>query len=222
MSSTTPTIGILGGTGALGSGLAYRWSKAGLKVVIGSRNPENAEATASTLQEQSGNVASVTGAGLKECASQADVIVIAVPWDAHKETVDTIASVSSGKVILDVVSPLGGGPGGLRALKPEAGSACQEAQNILVESHVVGGFHHVSAVKLSDVTSSSVDTDVMIVGDDDAALAVIEDLVSRIPGMRAVRSGKLMNASAVEGLTANLISANRYYKTHAGVRVTGV
>ena len=222
MSHVSPTIGILGGTGALGSGLAYRWNTAGLKVVIGSRNPESAAAAASKISDLTGHADIISGASLQECAAAADVIVVAVPWDAHRETVEIIKSESLGKVILDVVSPLGGGPGGLRALKPESGSACQEAQDILVDSHVIGGFHHVSAVKLSDSESASVETDVMIVGDNDEALAVVEDLVAQIPGMRAIRSGKLINASAVEGLTANLISANRYYKTHAGVRVTGI
>lgn len=222
MSLTNPIIGILGGTGALGSGLAYRWGKAGHTLVIGSRNPDNADTAAAKISELIGNSGSITGTGLKECAARADVIVIAVPWDAHLETVMAVKENSVGKIILDVVSPLAGGPGGLRAIKPEAGSASQEAQNILSESYVVGGFHHVSAVKLSDTNTPSVDCDVMIVGDEDQALTVIEKLVSDIPGMRGVRSGKLMNASAVEGLTANLISANRYYKTHAGIKVTGV
>lgn len=220
--SSQNTIGILGGTGALGRGLAYRWGRAGIPVILGSRDPERANIAAHEIQELLDTETTVTGASLQQCAAEADVVVIAVPWAAHDETLAEVGSQIGEKILLDVVVPLEGGPGGLRAVRPEAGSVCAVAQEMLPSARVVGGFHHVSFVKLQDVETSSIECDVMLVGNDGEAIATVQQLVEAIPGMRGVHAGKLSGAFAVEALTANLIGINRRYKTNAGVRVTGI
>jgi NADPH-dependent F420 reductase len=218
----TKSIGIIGGTGALGRGLAFRWARAGLPVIIGSRNRKAAEAAAAEVLALVGNTTPVIGEDVEQCAQMADIIVLAVPWDAHNSTVELISSRVIGKILLNVVSPLARGKGGIRALTIEEGSACAAAQNRAQSTRVVGGFHHVSAVKLSDEAATSVDSDVMLVADDLDAIDSVAELVRAIPGMRPIYAGKLAVAAAVEGLTANLIAANRHYKTNAGIRVTGV
>lgn len=222
MTKTRASIGILGGTGALGRGLAYRWGLAEIPVILGSRDPQRAEAAAEELRELVGESAMITGAGLQECAESADIVVIAVPWAAHDDTLEDVGDQIGEKILLNVVVPLEGGPGGLRAVRPEAGSVCAVAQGMLPQAKVVGGFHHVSYVKLQDVETPDIECDVMLVGDDNDALAVVQGLVEAIPGMRGVHAGKLTGAFAVEGLTANLIAMNRRYKTNAGIRVTGI
>lgn len=224
MSSIDKTIGIIGGTGPLGAGLAYRWALAGSRVVIGSRRVEAAHETAARVARTCGasHADRITGRGNEDCAREADFLVISVPWEAHDTTLQSIADHAVGKVVLDVVSPLEKGRGGMRAKRVEAGSASESAQNILPESRIVGGFHHVSAVKLGNVDLETVNTDVMLVGNDADAVSEVSTLVELIPGMRGIYAGKLESAAAVEGLTANLIAANRKYKTHAGIRVTGV
>ena len=219
---TNISIGILGGTGALGRGLAYRWAQAGYSVQLGSRDVARASDAAAEIQQLAGADARVSGASLEECAASADVVVIAVPWAAHDSTLEGLKDQIGDKVLLSVVVPLEGGPGGLRAVRPEEGSVCARAQALLPAAKVVGGFHHVSYVKLQDTEASSVDCDVMLVGDDGEALETVQLLVQAIPGMRGILAGKLLGAFAVEALTANLIGINRRYKTNAGVRITGI
>ncbi|RAM37338.1 NADPH-dependent F420 reductase [Arthrobacter globiformis] len=217
-----PSIGILGGTGALGGGLAYRWAAAGLTVTIGSRNEERAAEAAARISSAIPTAHSLTGAGLEECAANADVVVVAVPWDAHRETLEQIRDGVPGKIVIDVVNPLVFDKGGAYAPPVEEGSAAQQAQVLLPDSRVVAAFHHVSSVLLSDVTAETVDTDVMVLGDDAESTKKVQDLVRLIPGMRGIFAGKLRTAHAVEGLTANLIAVNRRYKTHAGIGLTNV
>ncbi|MDP9933759.1 NADPH-dependent F420 reductase [Paenarthrobacter nicotinovorans] len=217
-----PTIGILGGTGALGGGLALRWAATGLPVIIGSRDGSKAGDAAAFIQRKLREEGSVAGASLEDCAERADVVVVAVPWDAHAVTLEQVRSATTGKVVIDVVNPLAFDKGGAYAPQVEDGSAAQQAQRLLPESHVVAAFHHVSAVLLADLAIPSVDTDVMILGDDAESVKQVQELVSRIPGMRGIFAGKLRTAAAVEGLTANLIAINRRYKTHAGVGLTNV
>jgi hypothetical protein len=107
-------------------------------------------------------------------------------------------------------------------LPVDEGSACQQAAAVLPESRVVGAFHHVSAVLLLDPQVAEVDSDVLVLGDDREATDLVQALASRIPGMRGVYAGRLRNAHQVEGMTANLISVNRRYKAHAGLRITDI
>ncbi len=212
------TVAVLGGTGPQGRGLARRFAAAGLPVVIGSRSAERAAATAAELAEATGG--DVTGAANASAATTGDLVVVAVPWEGHGELVAGLAAELTGKVVVDCVNPLGFDKQGAFALVVEEGSAAQQAQALLPGSTVVGAFHNVSAVRLEDPEVASVDTDVLVLGDVREATDLVQDLCATIPGVRGVYGGRLRNAHQVEALTANLISVNRRYKSHAGVRVT--
>ena len=225
MSSPTPdpvpdvdalTVAVLGGTGEQGRGLARRLGLAGLRVVLGSRSAERAVAAAADLP---GEVSGLDNAG---AARAGDVVVFAVPWEGHRELLAELADDLAGKVVVDCVNPLGFDKQGAYALSVEEGSAAQQAQAVLPGSRVVAAFHHVSAVLLLDEQVETLDADVLVLGDDRAATDLVQALVARIPGMRGIYAGRLRNAHQVEALTANLISVNRRYKAHAGLRVTDV
>ncbi|SDN66848.1 NADPH-dependent F420 reductase [Actinacidiphila guanduensis] len=209
-------VGVLGGTGDQGRGLAYRLARAGQKVVIGSRSAERAQAAAQELG------AGVEGAENEECARRSDVVIVAVPWEGHGKTLEGLREALAGKLVVDCVNPLGFDKQGAYALTPEEGSAAQQAAALLPESRVTAAFHHLSAVLLQDPAVEEIDTDVMVLGDSRADTDVVQALAARIPGMRGVYAGRLRNAHQVESLVANLISVNRRYKAHAGLRVTDV
>ncbi|NUU23910.1 MAG: NADPH-dependent F420 reductase [Streptomycetaceae bacterium] len=209
-------VGVLGGTGEQGRGLAYRLAVAGQKVIIGSRSADRAESAAAELG------AGVRGTDNATCAADADVVVVAVPWEGHKELLVSLRDALAGKIVVDCVNPMGFDKQGAYALPVEEGSAAQQAAAVLPESRVTAAFHHVSAVLLLDPNVESLDTDIMVLGDERAATDVVQALASRIPGMRGVYAGRLRNAAQVEALTANLISVNRRYKVHAGIRITDV
>lgn len=209
-------LAVLGGTGEQGRGLARRYAMAGHRVIIGSRSAERA------AQAAEGLAGEVSGASNHDAAAAADVVVVAVPWEGHKELLAELAPVLAGKVVIDCVNPLGFDKQGAYALPVEEGSAAQQAAAVLPESRVVGAFHHVSAVLLLDEGVDAIDTDILVLGDDREATDLVQELVGRIKGMRGVYAGRLRNAHQVEALTANLISVNRRYKAHAGLRVTDV
>ena len=213
---TSQTIAVLGGTGPQGRGLARRFAEAGLSVVLGSRTLERATAAAAALAD----CGDVTGATNERAATLGDIVLVAVPWDGHRELLESLAADLAGKVVVDCVNPLGFDKQGPYALEVEEGSATQQALAVLPGSRVVGAFHHVSAVLLEDPAVTSVDTDVLVVGDDREATDLVQALASVVPGMRGVYGGRLRNAHQVEAFTANLIAVNRRYKAHAGVRVT--
>ncbi len=213
-------VAVLGGTGPQGRGLARRWATAGIPVVLGSRDASRAAEAAAELAAATGGT--VSGATNAEAAEQADVVVVAVPWDGHKELLESLASTLAGKVVVDCVNPLGFDKQGAYALPVEEGSAAQQAQAVLPEATVVGAFHNVSAVLLDDPDVATVDTDVFVLGDVREATDLVAALADAIPGVRGIFGGRLRNAHQVEALTANLISVNRRYKAHAGVRVTDV
>jgi NADPH-dependent F420 reductase len=222
MASTRPelTVAVLGGTGPQGRGLARRWATAGLTVVIGSRSAVRAEESAVQLAAETGG--DVRGATNHEAAAICDLAVVAVPYDGHSDLLRALAEPLAGKVVVDCVNPLGFDRQGAYALPVADGSAAQEAAAILTGSTVVAAFHHVSAVLLDDAEVSSVDTDVLVLGDDRDATDLVASLADVVPGMRGVYGGRLRNAHQVEALTANLISVNRRYKAHAGLRVTDI
>ena len=214
------TVAVLGGTGPQGRGLARRFAAAGLPVVIGSRSAERAAETATTLAEATGGT--VTGADNAGAAAAGDIVVVAVPWEGHGELLADLAPALTGKVVVDCVNPLGFDKQGAYALPVEEGSAAQQAQGILAESTVVGAFHNVSAVLLEDPEVERVDTDVLVLGDDREATDLVQALADVVPGMRGMYGGRIRNAHQVEALSANLISVNRRYKAHAGVRITDI
>lgn len=213
---TRVTVSVLGGTGEQGRGLALRFARAGHRVVIGSRSAERAREIAAALGE------CVTGATNEEAARAGDVVIIAVPWDGHKELLESLSGALVGKIVVDCVNPLGFDKQGAFALPVEEGSAAQQAAAVLPDARVVAAFHHISAVLLLDESVESIDTDVVVLGDDREATDIVQALAGRIPGIRGVYGGRLRNAGQVEAWTANLISMNRRYKSHAGVRITDV
>ena len=217
---TTLTVAVLGGTGPQGRGLARRFALAGLTVVIGSRTEEKGAAAGAELAEATGGEITVTD---NHAAAEAgDVVLVVVPWEGHAELLKDLAPALAGKVVVDCVNPLGFDKQGSYALPVEEGSATQQAAAILTESTVVGAFHHLSAVVLEDPAAETVESDVLVLGDDRTATDLVQALADTIPGVRGVYAGRIRNAHQVEALTANLISVNRRYKAHAGVRVTDI
>ncbi|MEV4414154.1 NADPH-dependent F420 reductase [Catellatospora sp. NPDC049609] len=214
------TVGILGGTGDQGRGLAYRLALAGQQVLIGSRSAERAQAAAQELTELSG--ASVGGGENADVAARSDVLIVAVPYAGHADTLAGLADALVGKIVVDCVNPLGFDKQGPYALKVAEGSAAQQAEALLPGARVTAAFHHVSAELLADPSVTSMDLDILVLGDDRDAVAVVQALAGRIPGMRGVHAGRLRNAGQVEALTANLIAMNKRYKAHSGIRVTDV
>ena len=214
------TFAVLGGTGPQGRGLARRFARAGLTVVIGSRTEEKGAAIGADLAEATGGA--VTGTDNLTAAASGDVVLVVVPWEGHGELLASIAPALAGKIVVDCVNPLGFDKQGAYALKVAEGSATEQAAAILTESRVVGAFHNVSATLLEDPEVTSVQTDVLVLGDDREATDLVQALADLVPGMRGLYGGRLRNAHQVEALTANLISINRRYKAHAGVRVTDV
>jgi 8-hydroxy-5-deazaflavin:NADPH oxidoreductase len=210
-------VGVLGGTGDQGRGLAYRLATAGNPVIIGSRSAERAESAAAKL-----GGGRIRGLANEDAAGEADVVIVAVPWEGHKDLLASLARALDGKIVIDCVNPLGFDKRGAYPLRVPEGSAAQQAAEVLPDSWVVGAFHHVSAVVLLDPEVTTVDLDVMVLGDDREATDLVQALAGRIPGVRGVYAGRLRNCGQIEALTANLVSINRRYKAHAGLRVTDI
>jgi 8-hydroxy-5-deazaflavin:NADPH oxidoreductase len=210
------TVAILGGTGDQGRGLAYRLAQAGQRVLIGSRTPSRAVDAATELGH------GVVGLGNEEAASQADVVIVAVPWEGHGSLLESLRSTLAGKLVVDCVNPLGFDNRGPYALPVPEGSAAEQAAALLPESTVCAAFHHVSASLLADPAVDEVHLDVLVLGEDRAAVQTVQALAGRINGMRGVYAGRLRNAHQVEAFTANLIAINRRYKMQAGIRVTAL
>ena len=162
----------------------------------------------------------ITG-GDNQQAAEADLVIVTVPYAGHAELLESLRELLSGKVVIDCVNPLGFDKQGPYPLGVPDGSAAQEAQRILPDSTVIAAFHHLSAARLEDPTVQDFDEDVLVLGEDRAAIGVVIALATAaLPGSRGVYAGRLRNAGQVEALTANLIAINRRYKTHAGLRIT--
>jgi NADPH-dependent F420 reductase len=213
------TIGVLGGTGDQGRGLAKRLARAGHTVVLGSRDAARASAAADSVQPSRGRLA-VTGASNLDAAG-ADLVIVAVPYEGHRELLAGLAGPLAGKVVVDCVNPMQFGPGGATMIDVPEGSAAQEAAAVLPDSTVVSAFHDVSAKKLLG-SGSSVPSDVLVCGDDPDANALVCALAGQIRGMRGIDVGPLRLSSVLESLTLVLIGVNKRYKTRSGVRITGV
>jgi NADPH-dependent F420 reductase len=214
------TVGILGGTGDQGRGLAYRLARAGQRIVIGSRTPERASVAAAEISAMTASVGTVSGGANADAAAASDVVIVAVPWAGHAELVSALRPQLAGKIVVDCVNPLGFDGHGPFALHVPEGSAAEQAAALLPESTVCAAFHHVSAVTLVDPAVERVDLDVLVLGDDREAAAVVQALAGRIDGVRGVFAGRLRNAGQVEAFTANLIAINKRYRAHSGIRVT--
>lgn len=217
---TILTVAVLGGTGKEGSGLAARWAAHGYRVIIGSRSPERAAAKAAELNERIGADV-VIGLGNLEAAEQADLVVLSVPYAAHRDTLMAVQDALDGKILVDVTVPLK--PPKVRVVHlPDGLSAAMEAQALLGEqTQVVAAFQNISAEHLVD-PDHQIDCDVLVCGDNKEAKAEVIKLVEAA-GMRGFDAGALQNAIAVESLTPVLIHLNRQYKGRgAGIRITGL
>ncbi len=211
-------IAVLGGTGKEGSGLARRWAVNGYHVIIGSRSEERAVEAAKQINEELGGEY-LTGMENSAAAEEADIVVLSVPYSAHRPTLEAVKDQLAGKTLVDVTVPT---PFPQPAVIPEGKSAAQEAQALVGDDvNVVSAFQNVSAGKLKKL-DSSVDTDVLITGDDEDAKKNVVALVEAA-GMRGIDAGPLANAIAAEALTAVLYHVNKTYKVRgAGIRITGV
>jgi NADPH-dependent F420 reductase len=194
---------------------------AGHTVILGSRDADRAVEAASHYDGvgHSSGRGGVSGAANAEAAA-AELVIVAVPYAGHAELLRSLSTELAGKIVIDCVNPLGFDKQGPYALKVDAGSAAQEAQEALPESTVVAAFHHVSAVHLDDPTVEQIEGDVLVLGEDRDAVQVVCELATAIPGARGIYAGRLRNAGQVEAFTANLIAINRRYKSHAGLKVT--
>jgi NADPH-dependent F420 reductase len=224
--SNKPTIAVIGGTGAEGSGLAVRWAANDYPIVIGSRSSEKATATAAELSAglskgPRGHPALIRGATNAEAASAGEIVVLSVPYDAQVATIDQIKEGAQGKLVITVVVPLKP-PRVATVWRPPGGSAAQEAQAQLGEGvSLVSAFHNISAIHLKDLNYQP-DCDVLVTGDDREAKQMAIKLAN-IAGFYGIDAGPLENSSVVEGLTSLLIGINVRHKVKgAGVRITGL
>src|SRR5687768_4075771 len=210
------TVTIVGGTGNLGTALAPRLGAPGVKIIIGSRDAEKAKKAVETIGRHL-RAGEIDGGTNREAVKEADFVVIAVPYEGHAQMVTDLKGQLAGKIVLDTVVPLNKG----RPFVPPAGSALQEAQQILGdEAPVVGALHNVSAVDLGDVDSPL--GDVLVCGDKRDAKEKVMEIIRRI-GARAFDGGPATNAYVIEGLTGVIIFLNRKYKSkHGSIRIVGI
>lgn len=213
-------IGILGGTGKEGKGLAYRWAKAGFSVIIGSRQMEKAKAAVDEILVILPEGCSIEGMTNEMAAEAADIVVLTVPYSVHKPMLEAIKEYVQGKIFIDVTVPLVP-PKVTKVQMPEAGSASLEAQKILGEQvFVVSAFQNISYEHL--LGNQSVDCDVLVCGSGKTARTVVLELV-KAAGLKGWDAGVLENSVVVEGLTSILININKQYGvSSAGIRITGV
>jgi len=213
------SIAILGGTGKEGKGLAYRWAKAGYRIIIGSRTDEKAKSAAQELMDMLSGDALIEGTNNVEAAKKANIVVLTVPYSAHKETIEAVKDVVVGKLFIDVTAPLVP-PKVAKVQMPPAGSAAQEAKQILGdEVEVCAAFQNISHELL--LNNSPVECDVLVTGTSkDARTETLK--LTEAAGLTGWDAGPIENSVVVEGLTSVLININKKYgSTHAGIKITG-
>jgi 8-hydroxy-5-deazaflavin:NADPH oxidoreductase len=217
-------VPIIGGTGALGFGLALRLGRAGVPVVIGSRDAGRAEEAAAKLREQAPD-ARIEGVQNADAAARGPVVFLCVPFRAQSENLTNLkAALDEGQILVDATVPLAAAISGkaTRLLGVPQGSAAEQAQEMVPEGvTVVSALHTVSAGLLSDL-EHALDEDVLVAGDSREAKRRVADILARVSGLRAVDCGRLEVARLLEGLTPLLISVNTRYKARAGIRLTGL
>jgi NADPH-dependent F420 reductase len=214
------SIAVLGGTGKEGKGLAYRWARAGYHVFIGSRTEEKAITAAKELQDMLGDGISVVGADNLRAAKEANIVVLTVPYAAHRDTLESVKDELKGKILVDVTVPLVP-PKVATVQMPAAGSAAQEAKQIVGEGvEVCAAFQNISHEHL--LGEEGVECDVLVTGSSKDARTNVIQLVEAA-GLRGWDAGPLENSVVVEGLTSVLIGINKKYgSTHAGIKITGI
>jgi 8-hydroxy-5-deazaflavin:NADPH oxidoreductase len=218
-------IAIIGGTGDQGNGLALRWARAGLPVLIGSRDAERAQAAAAAMRDALGGRAAIEGAANGDAAAAATIVVLTVPFAAQIATLKDIAGrLAPGTLLVDVTVPLEPAVGGkpTRLLGVWAGSAAEQCAEFTPAGvSVVSAFHNVGAEALADL-AHAVECDILVCGNDKASRERLRPLVEAVPGCRYVDAGPLANSRIVESMTALLIGINIRHKIHCGLRITGM
>jgi 8-hydroxy-5-deazaflavin:NADPH oxidoreductase len=212
------TVGVLGGTGPAGRGVAIRLASAGYDVVLGSRDEVRADSIAATLVPRGSGV--VRGS-TNEVAADCEFVVVATPYDSAVATVRALKAQLAGKVVISMVNALAREGKELVPLYPSRGSMAAQLAFSLPESTIVGAFHHLPASEMEDL-DSTLDADVVIFGDDDKAREMVAGMVSEMPGLHAVVAGSMSLASAVEAFTAVCISINIRHKAHSYVKLAGL
>lgn len=213
------TIALVGGTGPEGRGLATRFALAGHRVIIGSRGAERGRAVAAELAASLGRD-NISGDGNEGAVAGADIVVVVVPYSAHRATLEGLRAALAGKIVVDAVVPVmfEKGP---RPVDVAAGSATEEAAEILPDATVIGAFHNLAAEVLLD-PDAAVDADVLVTGGNGEAKDAVMALANEIAGCRAVDAGPLRFSRFVEGITILVIGINGRYKAHGGVKITGL
>jgi 8-hydroxy-5-deazaflavin:NADPH oxidoreductase len=212
-------IAVIGGTGPQGRGLARWLAAAGHTVVLGSRSADRANVAAKEVRDRTGG--NVSGADNGTAATAADVVLVVVPWDGHRELVESLAGALDGKLVVSCVNPLKFDAKGSFGLAVEEGSAAQQTQALVPGARVVGAFHHLSAVNLWESEDLLDHEDVLVCGDDADAKAIVLELAAAVTGRRGIDVGALRLASHLEPLTAVLIGINRRYKIRSGLAIAG-
>jgi 8-hydroxy-5-deazaflavin:NADPH oxidoreductase len=212
------SIGFIGGTGPEGRGLAARFAIAGLEVVIGSRSVERGEDAAKAVLALGGG--SVHG-GSNHDAARAEIVVVTLPYAGQAETLDALRDQIGGRIVISTVVPMRFQGRKVEMLAPAAGSAAQEAQELLPDARVVAAFQNMAAHKLLDV-DNPLEGDVIVCSDDTEALQKVISLARRLPNLRGIDGGPLACSRYVEGITTLLVYINRNYKTETHVRILGI
>lgn len=217
-------IGVIGGTGPAGMGLALRWARAGEVVIIGSRDGQRAQQAAASIQRNAGPQASVTGMENSAVCASADVLMLTVPFEGQATLLKQLKpAITEGSILIDATVPLAAAVGGRpsRPLGVWQGSAAQQTAELVPKGvSVVAAFHNISAELLNG--DAPLDCDVIVCSDDADASQLTRELAAKIPGVRAIDGGKLENARIVEQITALLIGLNIRHKGHSGIRITGL
>jgi NADPH-dependent F420 reductase len=214
------TVGLIGGTGPEGQGLALRLAAAGISVVIGSRSAERGRDTAAALRDRLGGDA-IQGGSNADVATQTQLVILTIPHSGIAATLGPLAGALREKIVVSAIAPIEFREGRVFALRLEAGSAGEEVQRALPESRVASAFQIVDAHQLQDL-ESALDTDVIVCSDDAEARREVMALAGRIVGIRPLSGGRLAASRYVEECTALLITLNRIYKTHSGIRITNI
>jgi NADPH-dependent F420 reductase len=214
-------IGVLGGTGPAGRAVVVRLASVGLEVTIGSRAKERAQETCDRLRARWPGHDLAIQPGENATAAEAELVIVATPWDAASTTAASVAPLLHGKVVISMANALAKVGDEFLPLIPPRGSVAAGVQAAVPEAHVAAALHHVPARDLADL-DRQLDADVLVCSDHPEAVAATAELIGRVPGLRAVDAGRLSSAAAIEALTPVLLQINIRYKAHASIRLTGI
>ncbi len=221
MNATGATIGILGGTGPAGSGLAARLASIGHPVVIGSRSVDRAIDARNALIDEWPKLSELLTTADNSGAAAADIVVVATPWEGAAQVAQENAERLAGKIVVSMANALVRVNKEFQPLVPPRGSVAAHVQAAIPASHVVAAFHHLPAAELGRI-DHPIDSDVLVCGDDHDAVVAVSEIIDRIPGCRPLDAGQLSNAMAIEAFTAVLLQLNVRYRTRVAPKLTGI